>query len=149
VAVFAFVHPTRLFREAGQRLDPFRTPVVFAQQADAICADYERSASYLPQAAVNADGLAAIQRFAADFLAVAQREVAKLHALPLPAKDRALAQAWIATHDRIVVLLEQLRDAAQRKDAVAVLMVVADLDANAEKEDQLARRLGLSDCSNL
>lgn len=146
-ALFAFVHPTRLFRQFGEHLDPFRTSVVFAQQADAICADYQRSA--LSQPAINANNWEAAQSFAARFLAVAQREVGELHALPLPTKDRALAKEWIGVHDRIVVLLRKLSDATQRKDRVAVLKVVADLEANAELESELAGRLGMNDCSSM
>jgi len=132
-----------------EHLDPFRTAVVFAQQADAICAEYERSASYLSQSTIDANSWEATQSFVARLLAVAQREVAKLHTLPLPTKDRDLAKSWIAGHDRIVVLLRELRDAALRKDRAAVLMVLAELEGNAETESQLARSLGMNDCSNM
>lgn len=148
-AVIAFVHPTRVLRGWGEHLDPFRNPAVFSQQADAICADYERSASFLSQPAVNANDWEATATFAARFLTVAQREVAKLHALPLPTTDRALAQQWIATHDRIVALLRRLPDAAQREDTVAVLTVIADLNTTTQRENQLARMLGMRNCSTL
>lgn len=146
-AVFAFVHPTRILRDWGEHLDPFRTSVVFAQQADAICADYGRTMSDLPQAAIAS--MAEVQSVATRLFVASQQEVAKLHALPLPTKNRALAQAWIAANDQLVVLLRQLRDAVQRNDMAALLMVFADLDANVERADEFAVRLGMHHCSSM
>lgn len=148
-AVFFVIHPTRFFRDWGEHLDPFRTPVVFTQRADAICADYERRVSDLPEPAMDVNGMRPIRSFAARLQAIAEQEVAKLHALPLPTKNRELAKAWIATHDQLVVLLGQLRYAAQKEDKGAVLLVGARLDANTEREDELALRLGISGCSDM
>jgi hypothetical protein len=147
VVVYFHPHPTRLLHGAGERLDPFRTPQVFAIQADAICADYSRAVSDLEPA--NGRWPAA-QKAATRLLAISQSEVAKLHALELPTKNRGLAKKWIAGHDRIVVLLGQLRDAAQRKDKPVFMLVAIDLAVEVQREDRIALRLGMNgDCSKL
>ena len=145
-AVFALVHPERYLRDFGEHLDPFRTPVVFAQQADAICADYQRSVLDLRQPLAGAKGWQPLQRLTAQLPAVAEREVAKLNALALPTTNRGLAKAWIAAHDRFVVLLRRQRDAAQRKDMRAVMVVDLELDANVLRQDGLALKLGMKTC---
>ena len=145
-AVFAVVHPERFLRDFGEHLDPFRTPVVFAQQADAICADYQRSVFDLRQPVMNAKSVQAVRRLTAQLPAVAEREVAKLHALALPTTNRGLAKAWIAAHDRFVLLLRRQRDAAQRKDMRAVMVVDLELDANVLRQDGLALKLGMKTC---
>ena len=158
-AVFALVHPERYLRDFGEHLDPFRTPVVFAQQADAICADLQRSEAVLQQVSVSdpdlrlpvgsAKGMEAMRRFAARWLSVVEREVAKLHDLALPTKNREVAEKWIAAHDRFVVLVGRLRDAAQRKDMRAFMIAGLQLDANQERLEKLALKLGMNVCSNV
>jgi hypothetical protein len=121
------------------------TPAAFDTRADAVCADYRARVArlHLP----SAGDLAGIYRVAVATLAIARLEVAKLHALPLPSANRALTHAWLATRDRLLVLLEQLRDAAKKKDAVAVGRVVAALNANGAEAHRLARSLGMKVCS--
>jgi hypothetical protein len=156
-AVFAVVHPERFLRDFGEHLDPFRTPVVFAQQADAICADYQRSVSDLRQRSLSdrrlpvgsAKRWQALRRIAANLLAVAEREVAKLHALALPTTNRGLAKAWIAAHDQSVVLLGRFGDALQRKDRGAVMMLAPEFQANGQRVEELALKLGMNACSNM
>jgi hypothetical protein len=121
------------------------TPAAYAKRADAICADYKTRVARIPRVALS--DLAGIYRGALAVLAIAKQDVAKIHALPLPGSNRAVAQAWVATHDRLLVLLGKLRDAAKRKDATAVGKIVAMLNANGAKGHALARRLGMKVCS--
>jgi hypothetical protein len=154
-ALVAVFHPERALRDFGEHLDPFRTPAAFAQQANAICTDYQRSAAYLEQRNAadmpvgTAKGMQAIRRVAALALALAEREVARFHALDLPATNRGLAKAWIAAHDKSVVLLGRLRNAAQRRDARAAMIAYLQLGENGERQNRLALKLGINACSSM
>lgn len=152
-AVFALVHPERYLRDFGEHLAPLPTPAVFAEQADAICADYQRSLSDLQRSVSDlrrpVRSWQPLRRFAAHWLAVAELEVAKFHALALPTTNRGLAEKWMAAHDQHVVLLGRLRDAAQRKEARAARMVFLELLAHGRRQGELALKLGMNACYDM
>jgi hypothetical protein len=127
-------------------LRPGTTPASFARRADAICADYRARVARLPRLTSLSD-LPRVHRLAVATLRIARLEVAKVHALALPAANRSVAQAWVATRDRLLVLLTKLRDAAKRKDGGAVATAVATLNRNGARGHALARRLGMRICS--
>jgi hypothetical protein len=119
--------------------------MVFATRADAICADYKQRVARLPR--VDPSDMKAVHRLALLVLAIARRDVGDVHALLLPTANQALAREWLATRDRLVVLLGQLTDAAGKGDAGVVARITAELDANGADGHRLARRLGMKVCS--
>jgi hypothetical protein len=125
---------------------PQGTGATFAKRADAICADYQARVSRVPRTAIT--DMPGVNRLAVAVLAIARTEAAKIDALALPNRNRALARAWVSTwDDRLITLLLNLRDAAKRNDARAVRTVVAALDANGATGRRLAHSLGMKICS--
>jgi hypothetical protein len=130
----------------GASAEPSITGKAFAKRADAICADYRSRVSHVPRTAVT--DMPGTYRLAVAVLAIARIEAAKLKTLALPSHNRALARSWLATWDpRLIDLLTKLRDAAQRKDARAVRVLAAALDANGATGRRLAALLGMKVCS--
>jgi hypothetical protein len=130
----------------GSQAASAESSTVFAKKADAICTDYRGRVSQIPTPSSTSD-FPAVYQLAVKTLAIARLEVAKVHALALPATNRSLATAWVATRDRLLVLLLPLRDAAKRKDANAVADALKALNSNGAHARSLASRLGMKVCS--
>jgi hypothetical protein len=125
---------------------PQGTGATFAKRADAICADYQARVSRVPPSAIS--DMPGMRRLAVAVLAIAGTEAAKIGALALPNRNRALARAWVSTwDDRLITLLVEVREAAKRKDPRTVRTVVAALYANGATSRRLARSLGMKICS--
>jgi hypothetical protein len=111
-------------------------------QADAVCATYNRATVRLAQPRT----LRQIRRFTARVLPAYRRAIAKLDALRPPKEDENAFDAWLAADRRIQLDVEELARAAKRSDAHAVRAAVAQASADDARSSRLANALGLSIC---
>ncbi|MGH2996554.1 MAG: hypothetical protein ACRDON_11665 [Gaiellaceae bacterium] len=113
-------------------------------QADAICAKYEEQLNALetPQS------LEDVERLAEEGKPIVEEGVNELKALE-PPED--LEDEWdklMEQNDANVALIDELSEAAASGDQARVQEVAAEAQRQDEETDQLAREIGLEECSN-
>ena len=113
-------------------------------EADAICAKYEEQLASLGEP----QSLEDIERIASEGKPIVEEGVDELRALE-PPED--LEQQWnelLDLNDANVAFIDELREAAASGDEARVAEVAAEAARKDEETDQLARELGLEECSN-
>lgn len=114
------------------------------EQADAICAEYERQLDDLEEP----DNFEELVAYAEDASAALEDGLADLRELEPPEELEENYDAWLATGDDAVDRIEELRAAAEDEDQAAIETLFESADESDEESDQLARDLGLEECSD-
>ena len=124
----------------GDRL----TKAEYIEQADAICARFDKELDALPNPA-NLEGLAAM---ATEAKPIAEAGVDELRALNPPEELDEQVDAWLVLNEKNIEAIDQLREAAESGDETKVQQVAATATDNEQKADAAAAEIGLTDCAS-
>ena len=115
----------------------------YVERADAICAEYDRRLSDLPEPG----NIRELGELAADALPVARKGVAELRALRPPAELQPRVSEWLERNDRNIRMIGALRDAARAGQTTRVQEIASEAADNEQAADALAKEIGLEACA--
>lgn len=130
------------------------TKAQYIQRADAICQGAEREGRALEARFQGLRGKdpAVVRREAppllAEIAAYGRRFLARLRAIPLPAEDRAAANAYFAEVQRGIARLEAYGQAIASGDSARVQAIGAEIPRGTQSARRLARAYGFRECSS-
>lgn len=115
----------------------------FAAKADAICRKYDR----LSQSISNPTSLAELAAAVDKLTPLLDRSVKDLRTLRPPKDEQATADRWIDQLGAIRNDLTKVGDRAKKKDTKGIQAALRAGGADQQRGNQLAGRLGMTDCS--
>jgi hypothetical protein len=115
----------------------------YAAKADAICRKFNR----LSATVSNPRSLAELGKATEKLTPLLDRSVKDLRALNPPKNEQATADRWIAQVEAIRNDLAKVTEKAAKKDAKGVGAALAAGSKDQQRGNQLASRLGMTDCS--
>ena len=120
----------------------------YTEQADAICARYDKELETIEQDLAGAqspqDAAAAIDRG----IPIVRKGVAELRELEPPEELDDEVDRWLELNDENVKNLEELRDAAKGGDTQRAQEVAEKSRETERKSDEVAARIGLDECAS-
>ena len=115
----------------------------YAAKADAICRKYNR----LSQAVANPTSLAELASAVKKITPLLDQSVRDLRKLRPPKDEGSIADRWIDQIEAIRNDLADVGDKAASKDTKGVQAALRDGAKDQQRGNQLAGRLGMTDCS--
>jgi outer membrane murein-binding lipoprotein Lpp len=115
----------------------------FAAKADAICRKYSR----LSQAVANPTSLAELSAAVKKLTPLLDQSLGELRKLNPPKNEQATVDRWLGEVEAIRNDLAKVGDKAAKKDTKGVGTALRAGGADQQRGNQLAGRLGMTDCS--
>jgi hypothetical protein len=115
----------------------------FQQRANAICKRYDAKIAALGSPASPAD----IPQFVEKGIPLIEQGIAELRALRPPADLEDDYNRMLDETEKAIPAARKLADAAEKQDAAAVQEAIKEGDAADTASDQIAAKLGLSQCA--
>jgi hypothetical protein len=129
--------------EREERTDERLTKEEFVEQADAICAEYDRRLDALPDPE-NVRGIADVANQA---FPIAQEGIRKLRELRPPEELEPQVERWLRLNDANARAIHALAEAAENADTQRVQEIASDAAENERRADALAKEIGLVECA--
>lgn len=117
----------------------------FLTRADAICRQTQRQFDQIQRTATSTPGQA--ERQVEALIDVSNQALSSLQSLDAPAPLRPAYERYLSARERAIGYLEDGRDAAAARDPQAYLAAKRKVSSDQATRLQLARTVGLEDCS--